>query len=66
MLVFLVNLYISHERKITAGNDPWQANTLEWATASPPPDYNFETIPTVHSERPVRDMRLAAEENNPA
>ena len=66
VLVFLVNLYISHERKIPAGNDPWQANTLEWATASPPPDYNFETIPTVHSERPVRDMRLAAEENNPA
>jgi cytochrome c oxidase subunit 1 len=62
VLVFLINLYLSHERKAPAGNDPWQANTLEWATASPPPDYNFETIPAVHSERPVRDMRLSAQQ----
>ncbi len=59
VLVFLINLYLSHERKVKAGDDPWQGNTLEWATASPPPDYNFETIPTVHSERPVRDVRMA-------
>ena len=62
VLVFLINLYLSHERKAPAGNDPWQANTLEWATSSPPPDYNFETIPAVHSERPVRDMRISAQQ----
>ena len=60
VLAFLINLYVSSERKVKAGNDPWHANTLEWATASPPPDYNFEEIPTVHSERPVRDLRMAA------
>jgi cytochrome c oxidase subunit 1 len=60
-LVFLINLYLSHERKAAAGDDPWQGNTLEWATSSPPPDYNFETIPEVRSDRPVRDMRMATQ-----
>ena len=31
-----------------AGDNPWHANTLEWADASPPPHYNFEMIPTVY------------------
>ena len=31
-----------------AADNPWHANTLEWATTSPPPYYNFETIPTVY------------------
>jgi cytochrome c oxidase subunit 1 len=31
-----------------AGNNPWHSNTLEWAAPSPPPHYNFETIPTVY------------------
>ena len=40
-----------------AGDDPWDAWTLEWATTSPPPSYNFETIPTVHSRRPLWDLK---------
>ncbi|MFQ5795482.1 MAG: cytochrome c oxidase subunit I [Candidatus Bipolaricaulia bacterium] len=32
-----------------AGNDPWDARTLEWTISSPPPEYNFATIPTIHS-----------------
>jgi cytochrome c oxidase subunit 1 len=60
VLAFLINLYVSHERKVKAGNDPWEGNTLEWLTSSPPPEYNFETIPVVESERPVRDMRMMA------
>ena len=40
-----------------AGNDPWDAWTLEWATTSPPPSYNFEEIPTVHSRRPLWDLK---------
>jgi len=39
------------------GDDPWEANTLEWATTSPPPPYNFDTLPPVRSERPVFDLR---------
>jgi cytochrome c oxidase subunit 1 len=63
VLVFMINLYVSHERKVKAGDDPWEGNTLEWATTSPPPEYNFETIPTVHSDRPVRDARMANAES---
>jgi cytochrome c oxidase subunit 1 len=40
-----------------AGNDPWDAWTLEWSTSSPPPVYNFATLPVVHSRRPLWDLK---------
>ena len=40
-----------------AGADPWDAWTLEWSTASPPPDYNFLKTPTVRSRRPLWDAK---------
>ena len=40
-----------------AGNDPWDAWTLEWSTSSPPPEYNFATIPAVESRRPLWDIK---------
>ncbi len=38
-----------------AGDDPWEGDTLEWATPSPPPVYNFPRIPVVHSARPLKE-----------
>ena len=39
---------IRDRKKNLAGDDPWNGRTLEWATSSPPPHYNFAAIPTVH------------------
>ena len=57
MIPFLWNVFISLRNGKIAGDDPWQANTLEWATSSPPPPYNFDHLPEIRSERPVFDLR---------
>jgi cytochrome c oxidase subunit 1 len=57
MLPFLWNIFISLRSGQPAGDDPWQGNTLEWATTSPPPAYNFDRLPDIRSERPVFDVR---------
>jgi cytochrome c oxidase subunit 1 len=54
---FLVNLFWSLRHGRPAGDDPWDAWTLEWTTTSPPPAYNFAVIPTVHSRRPLWDAK---------
>jgi cytochrome c oxidase subunit I len=57
--VFLVNLYVSLRNREPAGNDPWEGQTLEWATTSPPPRYNFRSLPKITSYAPVLDRRIA-------
>jgi cytochrome c oxidase subunit 1 len=57
VLVFVFNMLWSMMKGKIAGNDPWDAWTLEWSTTSPPPDYNYETIPTVQSRRPLWDLK---------
>ena len=57
VLIFAYNFIISYWRGQVAGDDPWDAWTLEWATSSPPPVYNFEEPPEVHSRRPLWDAK---------
>ena len=57
ILCFVVNLVRSYLKGEPAGEDPWDAWTLEWATTSPPPEYNFETLPVVRSSRPLWDLK---------
>ena len=57
LLFFLWNVVSSLRAGARAGDDPWDAWTLEWATTSPPPEYNFESVPTVHSRRPLWDLK---------
>ena len=59
MLPFLWNIFVTLRGGEPAGDDPWEGNTLEWATSSPPPPYNFEHLPPIRSERPVFDQRHA-------
>jgi cytochrome c oxidase subunit 1 len=57
MLPLLWNVFVSLRSGKIAGDDPWEGNTLEWATSSPPPPYNFDRLPEIRSERPVFDVR---------
>jgi cytochrome c oxidase subunit I len=55
--VFVFNLLRSMDKGESAGSDPWDAWTLEWSTTSPPPEYNFASIPVVMSRRPLWDIK---------
>ena len=53
VLIFVGHLAVSLRRGPLAGRDPWGADTLEWATLSPPPPYNFLHLPTVSGREPL-------------
>ncbi|MFN8105021.1 MAG: cytochrome c oxidase subunit I [Acidimicrobiia bacterium] len=61
VLLVVVNLVVSLRRKgrRPAGDNPWDGHTLEWATTSPPPPHNFDSLPPIRSERPVFDQLVA-------
>ncbi len=56
-LLFVYNMIWSYFKGPVAGPDPWDAWTLEWATPSPPPSYNFAETPEVSSRRPLWDLK---------
>jgi cytochrome c oxidase subunit 1 len=55
VLPTIANMFISYRRGEIAGDNPWDGQTLEWATSSPPPEHNFELLPPIRSERPLWD-----------
>jgi cytochrome c oxidase subunit 1 len=61
VLVTVVNVARSVKVGVTAGPDPWKANTLEWFTPSPPPANNFDVSPLVRSAEPMKDIRREIE-----
>ena len=51
--VFIANVIWSRQHGEVAGDNPWNAGTLEWATSSPPPPWNFQHIPVVAGREPL-------------
>lgn len=58
LALVLTNVLRSIRKGEPAGDNPWDGPTLEWATSSPPPPYNFAVIPVVASRHPLWEERL--------
>jgi heme/copper-type cytochrome/quinol oxidase subunit 1 len=59
ILLTLANAMLSRNGGARAGHDQWGGDSLEWFTLSPPEPHNFDVLPDVRSERPMRDIRTA-------
>ena len=59
IVLSLINAYIGIKGGTPAGHDPWGGETLEWFATSPPPPHNFDVVPDVRSDEPLRDIREA-------
>jgi cytochrome c oxidase subunit 1/cytochrome c oxidase subunit I+III len=56
ILIFFWNIGYSFVKGKIAGDNPWDAWTLEWACSSPPPPENFDRLPPIRSRRPLWDL----------
>jgi hypothetical protein len=65
VLLFIVNFFWSMQFGEPAGDNPWDAGSLEWSTPSPPPEYNFAVIPTIRSRLPLWEGRVVEGQTNP-
>ena len=63
ILVSVVNWFVSMRRGRPAGNNPWNADSLEWSTSSPPAPYGSVHLPTVRTRHPLWDEH--EEEHDP-
>ena len=59
-VLLLANVMRSLASGAVAGDNPWGADTLEWATSSPPPAYNFLELPVVEGRHAVWDRSADA------
>jgi cytochrome o ubiquinol oxidase subunit 1 len=64
VLGFIGLLALSSRHDEPVGDDPWDAQTLEWATTSPAPRDNFVDVPVVHSAEPLLDLKTASARND--
>jgi heme/copper-type cytochrome/quinol oxidase subunit 1 len=64
VLGFLGLLALSSRHHDSVGDDPWDAQTLEWATTSPAPRDNFVDVPVVHSAEPLLDLKTISARND--
>ena len=53
VLVFIINVAWARRAGAVAGDNPWAADSLEWATTSPPLNYNFHNLPFVQGRYPL-------------
>lgn len=61
IVAMAMQLYVSirdRDKNRDLTGDPWGGRTLEWATASPPPEYNFAVIPTVRDRDAFLEMKI--------
>ena len=56
-LVFLINMFQTWRKPRNAPADPWNGATLEWSIPSPPPEFNFAEIPTVHGRDALWELK---------
>jgi cytochrome c oxidase subunit 1/cytochrome c oxidase subunit I+III len=59
IILTLANAIASRSGGARAGHDQWGGDSLEWFALSPPEPHNFDVLPDVRSERPMRDIREA-------